>query len=374
MARNTPSMCSAASEMSLLSRCQLDKRLAVGRLQEMFPHHSAVSLVHLLERLHFDIGAATEQLLSTPDSSSSRSPCTSINHHLINARGALAFSSEPEDVDTPDNLQVTENTALFSAAQQQSLQSFPQQHTQGQSSLGPLWSEPTCRVAHVPLINPIPTLIHAVWPQQARSPHVIPSPAANPPFSKDPLAFLDDFVRKSVSGATPSASSPQALLFQGQPPFDPATPMTSASTQSRLSTAFASVRAAATAGHTGQLRYQSVPDFDDNNSDSDWSDPEHSAGGGPATLQPSHMFGDAHIPRDAFDKLAVLEEPFQKLGCELIACTLQEAGFDMTLASDRCLALLNSQSNAAQHAEEAEEWVQADSNSLLVSCCSISWL
>ncbi len=79
MARNTPSMCSAASEMSLLSRCHLDKRLAVGHLQEMFPHHSAVSLVHLLERLHFDIGAATEQLLSTPDSSSSRSPCTSIS-------------------------------------------------------------------------------------------------------------------------------------------------------------------------------------------------------------------------------------------------------------------------------------------------------
>ena len=349
---------------------------AVGHLQEMFPQHSAVSLVHLLERLHFDVGAATEKLLSTPDSSGSRSACTCATHLPIHARGALLVSPELEDADTSDNLQVTENTATSapsSAAQQQSLQSVPQQQTQGQSSLRLLWSEPKCRVAHVPPINPTPTLIHAARPQQACSPHVIPSPAANLPFSKDPLAFLDDFVRKSASGTTPSASPPEALYFQGQPPSAPATPMTPASTQSGLSTTSASISAAATAGHTGRLRYQSVPDFDDSNSDSDWSDAEGSAGGGPANLQPSHLFGDAHIPRDVFEKLAVLGEPFQKLGLELIACTLQEADFDVTLASDRCLALLNSQSNAAEHAQEAEERVQADSNHLLVSCCSISW-
>ena len=151
--------------------------------------------------------------------------------------------------------------------------------------------------------------------------------------------------------------------------------MTSASTHSSLSTAFGSFSTAATAGHTGHqnLRFQSVPDFDDNKSDSDWSDSQSSPGGGPASLQPSHLFGDAHIPRDAFEKLAVLGEPIQKLGLELIACILQEAGFDLTLASDRCLALLNSQSNAAEHAQEAEEQVQADSNLSLVSCCSISW-
>ncbi len=363
--------------MSLLGKCQLGMHSAVGHLQEMFPQHSAVSLIDLLERLHFDVGAATEQLLSMPDSSSSRSPCTSVMHLPINAKGALLVSPELEEADTSDNLQVTENTATSapsSAAQQQSLQRFPQQHSQGQSSLEPLWSEPTCRVAHVPLINPTPTLIHAARPQEACSPHVIPSPAVNPPFSKDPLAFLDDFVRKSVSGTTPSASPPQALFFQGQPPSAPTTPMTSASTQPRLSTASVSVSAPATAGHTGHqsLRYQSVPEFDDD-SVSDWSDAEDSSGGGPANLQPSHLFGDAHIPRDAFEKLAVLREPFQKLGLELIARTLQEAGFCMTLASNRCLALLNSQSNAAEHAQEAEERVQADSNLLLVSCCSISW-
>ena len=350
---------------------------AVGHLQEMFPQHSAVSLVHLLERLHFDVGAAAEQLLSTPDS---RSPCTSVIHLPINAKGAASVSPELEDVDISDHLQVTENTATSapsSAALQQSLQSAPQQHIQAQSSLGLLWSEPACRVAHVPLINPTPTptLIQAARPQQACSPHVTPSTAATPPFSKDPLAFLDDLVTKSVSGAKPSASPPEALFFHGQPPSAPTTPMTSASTHSSVSTAFGSMTAAATAGHTGHqsLRYQSVPDFDDNNSDSDWSDAEDSAGGGPANVQPSRLFGDAHIPRDAFGKLAVLGEPFQKLGLELIACTLLEAGFDVTLASDRCLALLNSQSNAAEHDQEAEERVQADSNLSLVSCCIISW-
>jgi len=181
--------------------------------------------------------------------------------------------------------------------------------------------------------------------------------------------------KAAVSSTKPSASPPEALFFQGQPPSAPTTPMTSASTHSSLSTVSASFSAAATAGHTGHqsLRYQSVPDFDDNNSDSDWSDFEDSAGGAPANLQPSRLFGDAHIPRDAFEKLAVLGEPFQKLGLELIARILQEAGFDLTLASDRCLALLNSQSNAAEHTQEAAERVQADSNLLLVGSCSISW-
>lgn len=351
---------------------------AVGHLQEMFRQHSAVSLVHLLERLHFDVGAAAEQLLSTPDSSSSRSPCVPVIHLPLDAKGALSVSPELEDMDTSDHLQVTETTATLassSAAQQQSLQSVPQQHTQAQSSLGLLWSEPACRVAHVPLINPTPTLIQAARPQPACSPHVIPSTAATPPFSKAPLAFLDDLVRKSASVTTSLASPPKALFLQGRPPSAPTTPMTSASTHSSLSTAFGSFSTAATAGHTGHqnLRFQSVPDFDDNKSDSDWSDSQSSPGGGPASLQPSHLFGDAHIPRDAFEKLAVLGEPIQKLGLELIACILQEAGFDLTLASDRCLALLNSQSNAAEHAQEAEEQVQADSNLSLVSCCSISW-
>ena len=150
--------------------------------------------------------------------------------------------------------------------------------------------------------------------------------------------------------------------------------MISASTHSSLSTVSASFSTATTTGHTRHrsLRYQSVPDFDDNNSDSDWSDSEDSAGGGPSHLQPSCLFGDAHIPRDAFEKLAVLGEPFQKLELELIACTLLEAGFDLTLASDRCLALVDSQSNAAEHAQEAEEQVQADSHVLLVSCCNTS--
>lgn len=372
LARSAPSRCSVASEMS---RCQLGMHSAVGHLQEMFPQHSVVSLVHLLERLRFDVVAATEQLLSMPDSISSKSPCTSVVHLSVNPKVALQFSPELEDADTSDNLQVTTNTATSapsSPAQRQLLQTVPQQHTHGQSSLGLLWSEPTCRVAHVPLINPTPTLIQAARPRQACSPHVIPSPAVNPPVSKDPLAFLDDFDRKSASGTTPSASPVQALFFQGQPPSAPAIPMASASTQPRLSSASASISAATTAGHTGQLRYQSVPDFDDNNSDSDWSDAEDSAGGGPANFQPSHLLGDAHTPRDAFEKLAVLGEPFQKLGLEVIACTLQEAGFDVTLASDRCLALLNSQSNIAEHAQEAEERVQANSNLLLVSWCSNS--
>ena len=133
---------------------------AVRHLQEMFPQHSAVSLVHLLERLHFDFGAAAEQLLSTPDSSSSRSPFAFVTHLPINGRGALSVSPKLEIVDTSDHLQVTDNTATsapYSAALQQSLQSVPQQHTQAQSSLGLLWSEPACRVAHVPLIHPLPT-------------------------------------------------------------------------------------------------------------------------------------------------------------------------------------------------------------------------
>ncbi len=208
---------------------------AVGHLQEKFPQHSAVSLVHLLERLHFDVGAAAEQLLSTPDSSSSRSPCTSVIYLPINAKGAL--SPELEDADTSDHLQVTEDTAASapsSAALQHSLQSVPQQDTQAQSSLGLLWSEPACRVAHVPLINPTPTLIPAARPQQACSPHVTPSTAANPPFSKDPLAFLDDLVRKSVSGTKPSASPPEALFLQRQPPTAPTTPMTSDLTHSSM--------------------------------------------------------------------------------------------------------------------------------------------
>ena len=142
---------------------------AVGHLQEMFRQHSAVSLVHLLERLHFDVGAAAEQLLSTPDSSSSRSPCVPVIHLPLDAKGALSVSPELEDMDTSDHLQVTETTATLassSAAQQQSLQSVPQQHTQAQSSLGLLWSEPACRVAHVSLINPPPPSSKLLGPNQ----------------------------------------------------------------------------------------------------------------------------------------------------------------------------------------------------------------
>ncbi len=300
---------------------------AADDLHEVFPHLDIHHIVYVLEQKHFDVEAAAAELASEMEGTQSSTPdmpCGSVAHkssttHVSGSQFSFLFPEESvQAADECLNMHEHKHalTPVYSAPVQQC--QHISQHSCPEGCLGEQSSTGKCR--------------HWWQKYDAKGFHILPTPAEWDPShqhrSRSPARLFNSANPQAKSSSIKQSSS--------------------ASAQFNVADVIGKVKVSepTSNGEGSQLRQQAGVSFD-SNIRPDCLEPEPAANSSvspqrqPGAPHRAPLFVGDNTPTEADAILDIMRAAFSPgLSDQMLANTLQEAHFDVDVASDKCLYFL----------------------------------